>query len=267
MLTIKQINNEKVKPIKLPKVDNDSIKGYNIIPDLYCNIFLCAKKRSGKTNVIFKILKDCTNKLTKVIIFASTIHKDANYGEIIKWMNRKKMDYELHTSVFEDGKNILSKILSEMGNPDDDEKEEKPKLKYIMFDDSDEDEYIYKPKKIAPEYLFIFDDVSTDLKNPIINNLLKTNRHYKSKVILSSQYPNDLMPEARKQIDIWIIFKGHSTDKLELIHKDMDTSVSFPKFYDIYKNAIEGQYNFLLYDKTTNMFRRNFNMQYLTNDN
>ena len=54
MITLKKISNHVVNPIEVNKVDPDKIKGYDLIPKLYCTIFICAKKESGKTNTIFK---------------------------------------------------------------------------------------------------------------------------------------------------------------------------------------------------------------------
>ena len=48
MIRIKKIS-KVVTPIDVPTVDPDKIKGYDLIPDLYCAIFLCAKKKSGKS--------------------------------------------------------------------------------------------------------------------------------------------------------------------------------------------------------------------------
>jgi len=38
--------------IRVQKVNPALILGYNDFPELYTNIFLCARKNSGKTNVI-----------------------------------------------------------------------------------------------------------------------------------------------------------------------------------------------------------------------
>lgn len=69
MITLKKINNHVVKPIEVNHVDPDKIKGYDLIPKLFCTIFVCAKKESGKTNAIFKILKECSNKKLNYILF------------------------------------------------------------------------------------------------------------------------------------------------------------------------------------------------------
>ena len=49
MIKIKKINNEKVKPIKnIVSIDPIKIKAYNMLPSVYSNIFVLAKKIQGK---------------------------------------------------------------------------------------------------------------------------------------------------------------------------------------------------------------------------
>ena len=70
MITLKQINNQRVKPIPIPSdLDKRPIKGYDICPEIYSNIFLTAKKKSGKTSALFKIMKECCDKKTIIIVF------------------------------------------------------------------------------------------------------------------------------------------------------------------------------------------------------
>ena len=65
-----------------------------------------------------------------------------------------------------------------------------------------------KPKFKAPQIIFVFDDLSGELKTPSLIQLLKMNRHFLCKVIISSQYWNDIALEGRKQIDYVLLFKG-----------------------------------------------------------
>ena len=60
MISLKQINNQYVKAIPIPDEDTRPIKGYDICEEVYANIFLCARKKSGKTSALFKILKECS---------------------------------------------------------------------------------------------------------------------------------------------------------------------------------------------------------------
>ena len=45
----KKINDIKINPLPIPKIDTDKIKGSELFPEIYSNIFLIAKKKSGKT--------------------------------------------------------------------------------------------------------------------------------------------------------------------------------------------------------------------------
>ncbi len=54
-LIVKKINKEKVKPIPI-EVDTRPIKGKNLSPDPYMNMFLLAPTNSGKTCCLFHIL-------------------------------------------------------------------------------------------------------------------------------------------------------------------------------------------------------------------
>lgn len=267
MIHIQTINNEKVKPIPLPKVENEKIKGFEMFPEVYSNIFLVARKKSGKTSVIWKILKSCAGKKTNVIIFSSTIHKDANIMHIIKHFKNKGNSIESYTSIKEDGEDKLKELLDRLKNEYEEESsedEEKIKHKINLFREEEEekDRKARKPSKLYPEYIIIFDDIGNELKNPVINQLLKTNRHYKSKVILSSQYVNDLSPESRKQIDYWILFGGHKMEKLKIIYDDADINIPFEDFINLYIDATKEKYNFLYIDTRDVTFRKNFNKLY-----
>ena len=127
------------------------------------------------------------------------------------------------------------------------------------LDSDSEDEVERKPKYRSPEYLIILDDLSTELKSTSVTALLKKNRHFKAKIILSSQYLNDLLPAARKQLDYAILFRGHSEKKIAEIHRDLDVSIPVEEFYRVYKFATEEPYSFLYVDTVSGTFRRNFN--------
>ena len=99
MIQIKKINSHVVKPIQVPKVEPERIEGYDLIPKLYCCIFICAKKESGKTNAIFKILKECTGKKTNLYIISSTVYNDDNWINIVKYFENKKIEITVHTSI------------------------------------------------------------------------------------------------------------------------------------------------------------------------
>jgi len=261
MIKIKKINKEIVKPIPVKCIPNEKIKGFCLFPEIYCNIFLVARKKSGKTSAIFKILSECAGKQTKIFIFASTIYKDHNLIHIVEFLKKRGNPVETFTSL----NNIAQIINTLQGESDNKNEIEKPAIKFINAESDDEDEKPKKEKKISPECIFVFDDLGTEIRNPIVNLLLKTNRHYKCKVILSSQYINDLMPEARKQIDYYLLFGGHSSEKLETIFSDADLPIKIDLFEQLYKNATKEKYSFLYIDVRDVIFRKNFDKIYELN--
>ena len=270
---LKKINNEVVKPIKLPVIDIDKIKGYDLFPDLYPNIFICAYKKSGKTCCIFKILQSCINKkVSKVYIFSSTNNKDKNMIHIIDWLNKNNVYNEVYHDINNNLERIIKDIEISENNEELKQKEkelkkiEKSKPKIIAFNENEEEITIRirKPKKLAPENFFIFDDISSELKSPIISKLVKQNRHYKSKCIISSQYPLDLQPQSREQIEYWLLYKGIDDEKLEKIYKSIGLNISFENFLNIYKDATYEKFHFLYVDKNNQKLRKDFDQEYLT---
>ena len=117
-----------------------------------------------------------------------------------------------------------------------------------------------KPKANVASNLFIFDDISNQLKNPIVSLLLKTHRHSNSNVIVSSQYIHDIEPQSLLQIDALITFKSFSQEKLEDFHRKLDISVPFDIFWRAYQYAISsGKYDFFYVNTRTDEMRKNFN--------
>lgn len=279
MISLQQINNQHVTPIRTPSsYDTRPIKGADICSELYPNIYLCAKKKSGKTSCTFKILKECVGKRTKIIVFCSTIHKDENWIAIRKYFENKGYDITCFTSIYEDGEDRLEQLMNdikqEAEEEEEAEREKEPETDNVDYflqrlnelnntrQHLDEEEKERKPRKLkyrAPDYFIVFDDLSSELKSRSLLSLLKTNRHYRSKVLLSSQYLNDILPESRKQLDLWIIFKGFTFEKIKEIYKDCDTGIPLDLFYSIYQKATKKPYSFMYIDTRTDQFRRNFN--------
>ena len=122
-----------------------------------------------------------------------------------------------------------------------------------------------KSKYLAPEYMIIFDDLSSELKSRSLLSLLKFTRHFKAKLIISSQWLHDLLPESRKQIDLFLIFKGFASKKLLEIYKDCDSAIPFETFLKIYQKATHKPHSFLYIDSRSDVFRRNFDSKFIIN--
>ena len=274
-----RINDITVKKVPLSnEEDTRPIRGCDLFPEIYSNVFLCAKKKSGKSSTIYKIVKDCVGKNTKIIAFVSTLYKDSTWKSIREFCKGKRLDFEGHTSLMEDGRDQLSELVERLQEEakDQDEEEEldirvsnlekklglKCPLQLDGDSESEEDEKPRKKEKYrAPEYIIVLDDLSNELKSRSLVSLLKKNRHFKAKILVSSQYLNDLLPESRKQIDVFLVFRGQPEKKLKEIYADADVNVDRDEFYDIYKFATEKEFSFLYIDTKSSTFRRNFNFQ------
>ena len=121
----KKINNVQVKKVQLHEVeDSRPVKGSALFDEIYANIFLCAKKKSGKTSTIYKIVKECMGKKTKVIAFVSTLHKDKTWKAIRKYVEGKGNEFIGHTSLKEDGEDLLDKLVEELKDEAENEEED-----------------------------------------------------------------------------------------------------------------------------------------------
>ena len=285
----------KLKVIKTEAdYDADKVLGRKLFPELYSNIYIAGRKKSGKTQLLYNILERCANKSTKVMLFSATVNKDATYKEIIKMLDRKKIDHgEFEHFINEEGEDLLAGFIAQAKERTaEEEEEEAPKptsRKYvskeearIIFGDElpseeiqaqqakdaakEAEEAAKKKKKkgagkkiLAPEYILCFDDLGDDLRKKAVSQLLIKNRHYKCKVIILSQWITYLPPTAIRQLDYVLLFGGFAGEKLEDLHTKLDLSDTFEEFEKRYKQATEQKYHFLYIDIASNEYRNDFN--------
>src|SRR5690606_28743818 len=187
------------------------------------------------------------------------------------------------TSIDEDGQDQLANFVEDLKREAKEEEQRANRSEDEMYDidkcddilarlgsgqasREEKEEPEKKPRRSkyqAPEYIIVFDDLSSELKSGSLLSLLKFNRHFKSKLIISSQWLHDLLlPESRKQIDLFLIFKGFPDDKVALIYKDCDSGVPFDTFLRIYKKATKKPHSFMYVDTRSDQFRCNFDKQF-----
>jgi hypothetical protein len=247
-------------------------------------------------------MKECVSKKTIILVFCSTVYKDKNWIQIRKYFENKEMDIRVYASLFEDGEDQLANLIEDLKQEAKDEEghkggggaeeEVEPVPETNRCDDilqrltnmhlraigrgaevndqqDQQDQHTEeKPKKrkskyLSPEYMIIFDDLSSELKSRSLLSLLKFNRHFKAKLIISSQWLHDLLPESRKQIDLFLIFKGFPDKKLTEIYRDCDSGVPFDTFLQMYKKATKKPHSFLYIDTRNDSFRRNFDSKFI----
>ena len=182
----------------------------------------------------------------------------------------------------EEGQNQLSILLEHLRNEYKEEfengmdmelKQEESKSMSLFPKDSDleeKDENIpnskikpSKQRKLAPDYIFIFDDLSTEIRNSVqIASLLKENQHYKSKVIICSQYLNDLCSDSIMNLDYILMFWKIPEKKIDEVHDKLNLDRSLQSFLTLYANATAKQYHFLYVDIKRDLFRKDFSEEY-----
>ena len=107
---IKKVNNVQVE-IPDIKVSAKKFKGDDLFDIQYFCMCLLGKRKSGKTSLIYTLLKKFVTKKTIVLFFAPTFHKDKTYDTIRKYLEEKKITYEAYHSVEEDGVNMVETFM------------------------------------------------------------------------------------------------------------------------------------------------------------
>jgi len=268
MYELEKINDVLVKPISVPSYKPEEIKGYDIIPLLYANIFVCGKKGSGKTNVIFEIMKRCIDRKTLVVIFCATHNSDDNWLKIKEWLDKREQPHVFYDSIVdEDALLLLEKNIQLKNAAREERKKEGNKNAsvhplYELLNPTPVKPNTKNKQKTA-EYFVVFDDISADLRNgKSVVTFMKQHRHYKSKVIVSSQYPNDLDRPGREQVDIWCLFKGFGEDKMKIIFPQLALfNISFDNFFKMYQEVTAKSHNFLYIDRNKSEYRQNFDQR------
>ena len=268
----KKVNNCKIR--KIPREgeeDKRPIKGYELCQEVYANIYLIAKKNSGKTTVIYNIIDRCAGRDTIVFAFVSTLNNDANWKGIKTMCEDKGMPFFGFTSlVDEEGVDQLQALVKSFQDSAE-EKEGKEEVKAPLLPCFspvvEEKRTTTKPKRLpyrAPEYIIVLDDLADELKKKSVATLLKKNRHFKCKVIISSQWLNDIPPAALGQMNLVCLFRGFSVEKLEEFHSKARLSIPFEDFKTLYLDATKDDYGFLAIDMDKGTYRKKFDVQYDT---
>ena len=122
-----------------------------------------------------------------------------------------------------------------------------------------------KLSKIYPDYIICLDDLGAELRDKALTQLMKTNRHYKALVIISSQHLNDLQPSALRQLGYVMLFARFSEDKQLELYQKLDITIPFEKFQEIYRDATKDKYSFLFISRAEGKdeFRKGFTERYI----
>ena len=268
-MNVRKLNNISITPLVESTQDPSKVVGGNMFADPFSNIVTIARKKSGKSTVIYHILKNICRKGTIVFLFAPSVHKDETYKHITEMLEKKGCIVSKHIHFIEDGVNLVEQLLDTLSTPSEtcveDVKSRDVTPELCKFDSPQpevrREVSARKSKKIANEYVCVFDDLASDLRHRSISQLMVKNRHYKIRNIMACQYLTNLDNISRKQIDYCLIFKSIGLEKLETLYESLDLNCSFDDFVKLYLFATEDPFSFMFIDVRDNKFRKNFNME------
>jgi predicted AAA+ superfamily ATPase len=111
-----KINNAE---IILPTLDiiDKKWKGKKILDLQYWVMAILSKRRSGKSTLIYNLIKQFANKNTIILFFCPTFHKDSTYGAIKKYLDEREINYEIFSHFIEDGCNHIDEFLDANNKP------------------------------------------------------------------------------------------------------------------------------------------------------
>ena len=271
MLTLKKINDVRIDavPMTTPP-DERPILGADLFPTVYDSTFICSRKKSGKSHLLYRILERCTNKNTNIFVICPTHERDPVYAEIKRLLAKRKQNTVFFDDILEeDGASVLDKLIDELRQPPPalarKKTVKKPKtLAEAMFAPPAAPPVprCNRSKFQSPEHVLIIDDCSHNLRHPSVARFLKIHRHLHVKCFLSSQAFVDLAPSSFKQIDNMVIFRSLDTHKLEILWAAMDLHVGFETFAEMYRIATDEPYGFLNVNCRLDTYRVNFSRQF-----
>jgi hypothetical protein len=305
-LPVKQVSTFEVQPVPLKndanKLAPNMILGYEAIPMLSCNIFALARKNTGKTTLEYSLLEACADKHTKIYLFAATHNTDPTFLAMKDMLKQKGC----RTECFYDTKGLsvlVQKLMLEAAevasagealNVDADPrvranalltacllKQQTANRNVVksvpyesQFPEKDQTHGMRpcpNPSKKhaipkSPRYIFVFDDVSEELRKPWITELMKIQRHLVSKLIIGTQYYHDLPIGGAMQVDFLMLFKGLGPEKLQMVYDRSDQAVSFTDFVRMYRDATAEPHSFLTYQRGSSSYRRNLSHEYVLGD-
>lgn len=269
-ITEKKINDVQIEPLHTSSYKINRLMGKQYF-DLYPYLlFISAKKKSGKTSLIYNIIKNTTTKKTKFFLFCSTYSVDKSWIKIIDFLEKRGNVVEKFGAIKENKHtNNLDIIIDALTGADEENEEgvegDSITINFqpmpVLVKQKRKKKKNKKSEKIVPEYMFIFDDISNQLRDPAISRLLKIHRHLGAgcNVIISSQYVKDLVPMAVSQIDYFITFKNFSEERLKHIHRLLDLSIDFEDYLKLYYYATREPYQFLYTNTRSEEMRKGFN--------
>ena len=234
--TVNNFENSKVKTGKCKKILHKKLFNFP-----YFNSFILGSTGTGKTNLMYNILKSlsyCDD--TKIIIVSSTMDNDKVMKKIIE-------DFSKYNEI------IPFPQLSD---------ETIDEILEIISTNEEHEKYCYA------KTIIIMDDIKGFLRSSKLYDLMSKVRHFFSHIFVLSQYFKDISPDIRSQVRFLIIFKGWNKQQLKSIYNDFIKDGTFEEFLNKYEFATkddeDSKNNALYCSLVENEFRKNLNKKIIS---
>lgn len=278
-----------IVPIKKKKDDEEDkpIRGAELISEMYPgSVALVAKTKSGKTTIINHILEHCVDDRTRVYIFCSTVEVDPSWIQIVKDLRSRKVGVftwpEMISGKRPNHVNHLDQLYQRFKMEDDYEKAQKKQKKGLheisrapsffggpnpvadpenMGVKEKEEKDKERPDRVPKRYV-ILDDLSIpELHDSSVDTALKKTRHYKARVIISSQHIMHISKTAFGQLTAVLLWRGFSMDYIKsLVDGRLTVPLDYKRFYALYKEMTKEDFAFISVYQSDEQIRFKFDM-------
>lgn len=281
-----EIHRIKGGEIKVPEIEKTISHNPAIVSEPYFALSMIATVKSGKSTVIYNIVEKMLkkNKKLKVHIYSGNVYRDPTYRALTDFLTTGGYDYEVYTSIYykkSDGRgkdkagshmgDLLQIDLGSSGGFDlktpvrEYDEITSSYLRIMKLKDKalEKDNPITKivtgEDKSSPDMLLIFDDISNEMKDKDLREVIRFRRHLHANIILSSQAKIDILPSIFSLCDYFCLFANIPIDKLKNLHENIALPNEFDVFERLYKFATHKKFNFLFIDRVEWQLRRNLN--------
>lgn len=259
-------------------LDEYKYKNPSGFPDLFFfRLYSVGSSGSGKTYNVCEFIKQIVNELDKIYIINPTldrklrecgkdVYQYKEYGEcndacLLTIINEIKEDisefkrYVRYKDIYKRYSRLdipedvhLPSYLEDAGF---ERKEIRLLEKYdfvkpsVAFED-------YPFKIRPPNSLLVIDDamgssIYREGRSPLINFLIKS-RHYKTNIILLSQFFKAIPKRLRSNMTQFMLFKTYDKTQLNSIYEEINSYLSYDDFLKLFEDNTKEKYSFIVID-------------------
>jgi len=195
-MELEKLNNIVIKavPTDRPPNTEKTIRGYDYYPEPYANICFLARKKSGKTNAIYRVLESTLPNFskkaknpTKIVIFCSSVNIDDTYKDMITMLKKKNCPVETFEHFIVDGFNILDELVNKLSAKNDKKEEEVKAKKQKKVSAHEAMTKTYNPVLIFGNSTDMYSEKKTD-EGAVLTEKPKVKSKKKKDKLLSPEY-------------------------------------------------------------------------------